>query len=78
MSERLPRVTASQLIRAIEKHGFRLSRQTGGHRIYKNAEGRRVTVPYHEGRTLHPKVLKSIMADADLTPEQLRVLLRDR
>jgi len=76
MSERLPRITASEVIRAIERHGFEFSRQKGGHKIYKNAEGRRVTVPYHEGRTLHPKVLKSIMADADLTPEQLRYLLR--
>ena len=48
---RLPRVTASQAIRALERAGFSLSRQSGSHKIYKNDEGKRVTVPYHTGTT---------------------------
>jgi len=31
--------------------------------IYKNASGKRATVPFHSARTLHPKVLKSILRD---------------
>ena len=76
MSERLPRVSASELTRVLEKLGFKIARQSGSHRILKNEEGRRVTLPYHGGRILHPKVLKSILADADLTAEALRELLR--
>jgi predicted RNA binding protein YcfA (HicA-like mRNA interferase family) len=30
------------------------------------------TVPYHSGDILHPKVLKSILKDADLTIEDLK------
>jgi predicted RNA binding protein YcfA (HicA-like mRNA interferase family) len=43
--------------------------------IYKNDAGRRVTVPFHSGKTLHPKVLKSILRDADLSVASLEELL---
>ncbi|NWF92292.1 MAG: type II toxin-antitoxin system HicA family toxin [Syntrophaceae bacterium] len=48
----------------------------GSHKIYKNREGKRVTVPYHSGKVLHPKVLASILRDADLTVEKLKELLK--
>ncbi|MFZ8829577.1 MAG: type II toxin-antitoxin system HicA family toxin [Armatimonadota bacterium] len=35
--------------------GFYLARQSGSHKIYKNQEGKRVTVPYHAGKIIHPK-----------------------
>jgi predicted RNA binding protein YcfA (HicA-like mRNA interferase family) len=59
----------------LERQSFWLARQSGSHKIYKNEAGKRVTVPYHSGKTLHPKVLKSILRDADLTVEQFQQLL---
>ncbi|MBI1922969.1 type II toxin-antitoxin system HicA family toxin [Candidatus Poribacteria bacterium] len=78
MNPRLPRVTAAQVIRVLDKIGFVLTRQSGSHKIYKNAVGRRVTVPFHAGKILHPKMLKSILADAGLTVEEFVQLLKDR
>jgi predicted RNA binding protein YcfA (HicA-like mRNA interferase family) len=75
MSEKLPRVAADEIIRALEKAGFFLSRQSGSHKIYKNKQGKRATVPYHSGNILHPKVLKNILKDSDLTIEDLKNLL---
>lgn len=75
MTEKLPRVTADDVIKAFERIGFFFSRQSGSHKIYKNKEGKRVTVPYHSGKILHPKVLKSILNDADLTVEEFKELL---
>ncbi len=72
---KLPRLTARQVIAALERGGFSLARQSGSHMIYKNAAGKRVTVPFHASRTLHPKLLKSILRDADLTVEMLQDLL---
>lgn len=72
MTEKLPRVTAAQVTRALETAEFTLTRQSGSHKIYKNAEGRRVTVPFHGPRILHPKVLKSILVDAGWTVEHLK------
>ena len=72
----LPRLTAGEAIRALERAGFTLVRQSGSHRLYRNEAGRRVTVPYHAGKILHPKVLRSILRDAELTPEEFKRLLR--
>ena len=73
MSEKLPRVTATDITRALEKAGFFLARQSGSHKVYKNEQGKRVTVPFHSGDILHPKVLKSILKDAGLTIEDLKL-----
>lgn len=75
MSKQLPRLTALEVIKALEKSGFVLVRQSGSHKIYKNSEGRRATVPFHSGKILHPKVLKSIMNEADLGIDELKKLL---
>lgn len=72
---KLPRVTAREIIGVLEKVGFALARQSGSHMIFKNPDGRRVTVPYHSSQVLHPKVLKSILKDANLSPERLTELL---
>jgi len=76
MTDKLPRVNAADAIRVLEKAGFFLARQSGSHRIYKNAEGQRVTVPYHSGKELHPKILKNILRDADMTPEEFLELMK--
>jgi len=75
MKGKLPRTTAGKVTRVLEKAGFVLVRQSGSHKIYKNSEGKRVTVPKHSKKVRHPKVLKSILRDADLTVEQFRELV---
>ena len=72
---KLPRVNAREVIAVLEKLGFSLARQSGSHMIYKNSAGRRVTVPFHAARILHPKVLSSILRDAELTTESFIELL---
>ncbi|HXX82171.1 MAG TPA: type II toxin-antitoxin system HicA family toxin [Thermodesulfovibrionales bacterium] len=76
MSEKLPRITAADAIKVLESIGFSFSRQSGSYKIYKNKAGRRVTVPYHSGKILHPKTLASILRDADLTVEKFKELLK--
>ena len=72
---KLPRLTARQIIAVLEKAGFSLARQSGSHMIYKNSAGKRVTVPFHASKILHPKVLKSILRDAEISVERLNDLL---
>jgi predicted RNA binding protein YcfA (HicA-like mRNA interferase family) len=76
MMEKLPRVTAGEAIKVLECAGFLLVRQSGSHKIYKNEEGKRVTVPYHGARTLHPKVLQSILRDANLKVKSFKDFLK--
>lgn len=69
---KLPRLTAKEIIRILERKGFLLARQSGSHKIFRNSEGKRVTVPFHSGKIIHPKVLKSIMKDAGITEEDFK------
>jgi predicted RNA binding protein YcfA (HicA-like mRNA interferase family) len=75
VSEKLPRVKADKVIKVLEKLGFSMVRHSGSHKIYKNREGVRVTVPYHSGKILHPKLLKSILRDIELSVEEFKKLL---
>jgi len=72
---KLPRLTARQIIAVLERSGFSLARQSGSHMIYKNAAGKRVTVPFHASKILHPKILRNILRDAELSVEKLESLL---
>ncbi len=74
--ERLPRITAVEVIKAIKRAGFFLARQSGSHKIFKNGAGKRVTVPYHTGKIIHLKVLHSILRDAELSVEKFKELLK--
>ena len=76
MSGKLPRVTAAEVIRVLERSGFLLARQSGSHKIFRNEEGKRATVPFHSGRILHPKVLRGVLREANLTMEEFQVLLK--
>lgn len=68
---RLPRVTAKQIISVLEKRGFKFVRQSGSHKIFRNSDAKRATVPFHNNKILHPKVLKNIIKDAEIKPEEL-------
>ncbi len=72
MSPKLPRLTADEAIRLIEKKGFKLARQSGSHKIYRNNEGVRITIPYHKGKTLHPKIISNILKSAEIEEKDLR------
>jgi predicted RNA binding protein YcfA (HicA-like mRNA interferase family) len=72
MSGRLPRLTAREMIRVLERRGYVLSRSSGSHHIYKNVAGKRATVPVHAGKALHPKVVQSILRDMEMTVGELK------
>jgi len=71
----LPMLTARQVIRALEKAGFQVQRQTGSHARLKHVDGRVVTVPVHAGQDIGRGLLRKILRDADMTPAELLTLL---
>jgi len=76
MSEKLPRVIANEMIKIVEKLGFHLSRQSGSHKIFKNNEGKRVTIAYHSGKILHPKIIKSILVDVGISVDEFKKIIK--
>ena len=72
MNPRLPSMTAPEVVRLLERHGFERVRQSGSHLILRHADGRRITVPMHKSKDLGRGLLSRIMKDADLSIEDLK------
>ena len=72
---RLPRVTAKTLLRALRKAGFEVIRVRGSHHYLKHPNGRVTVVPLHAGEVIGPGLLRDILRDVEMTPEQIRALL---
>ena len=73
MSERLPSLSARQIIEVLEQRGFVLVRQSGSHAIFRHPDGRGTTVPIHGKRDVGRGLLRQIMRDANLTKDDLNV-----
>ena len=54
-------------MRIAEKLNFFFSRQKGSHAIYRNADGRRITIPVHGGKEIGPAVFRQILKDLDIS-----------
>jgi predicted RNA binding protein YcfA (HicA-like mRNA interferase family) len=74
MSDRqLPLLRPAQLTRALEKMGFIVTRRSrGSHLRYAHPDGRKTTVPMHEGKTIGRGLLRKILRDVQITPEELK------
>ena len=76
MSKKLPRITASELIKALKKLGFNEARSSGSHMIYKRkSDSKRFVVPFHTGKTIHPKIVKDVLNICNISLEYFRSLL---
>ena len=71
----LPIVDADEVIRALERAGFQAVRQRGSHVRLRHADGRVTTVPAHSGQDIGRGLLRKILRDAELTPDEFLKLL---
>ena len=71
----LPMLRADEIIRALERAGFQAVRQRGSHVRLKHDDGRMVTVPVHSGQDIGRGLLRKILRDAELAPEEFLKLL---
>ena len=77
MAKRLPRITASDALRALKRAGWYQARQKGSHIVLKHEDkpGGRVILSMHPRETLLPKTVASILEQAGLTVEEFIDLL---
>jgi len=69
----LPMLKPRELIRALERIGFRLLRKSkGSHWQFEHPDGRRTTVPVHKGRDIGPGLLRKILRDIEMDVDELR------
>jgi predicted RNA binding protein YcfA (HicA-like mRNA interferase family) len=52
------------------KLGFSIARQKGSHAFYRHPDGHTTTVPNHPGRDLPRPLVRAILQDIGLTPDE--------
>jgi len=57
---KLPRLTAQEAEKLLLESGFKLIRSKESHRIYMK-ENRRIVIPFHTGKILHPKIVNQVL-----------------
>lgn len=65
-----PVLKPHEVLAILNKLGFTESRQRGSHKQFRHPDGRRTTVPIHQGRDISPILLRGIAKDIDLTVEE--------
>jgi predicted RNA binding protein YcfA (HicA-like mRNA interferase family) len=72
--QQLKGITADELIRGLEKDGWVHDTGVGAERVYRHADGRRVSIHYHPRKTYHRGLLKALLDDIGWAEEDLRRL----
>ncbi|WRH65632.1 MAG: type II toxin-antitoxin system HicA family toxin [Planktothrix sp. GU0601_MAG3] len=72
---KLPSLTGSEVIKALQKIGFVIARVKGSHYIMIHPDGRRTVVPVHSGETIGTGLLSQILRDCQLTKDEFKNLL---
>jgi predicted RNA binding protein YcfA (HicA-like mRNA interferase family) len=74
---KLPIVGARTMELVLRRLGFAAVRQKGSHVFYRHPDGRTTTIPRHGGRDLARPLVREILREIDLAPEEFERLLRE-
>ena len=66
----------SRTVDRMLKLGFVRVRQKGSHVFYRHPDGRTTTVPHHRGRDLAVPLVRAILTDIRISPDDFLRLLR--
>lgn len=73
MARKLPRLKAEEVIKILNNHGFTLISQRGSHqKWFHQNTGKKVIVPYHQGKQLPLGTLKSIIEGSGIPEKEFR------
>ena len=68
---RMPRLTGADLVAALRRLGFAVTRIKGSHRFLQHEDGRSTVVPVHSGEIIGPGLLSKILRDCQVTAKEL-------
>ncbi len=66
----LPIVNFKTMEKVLFNLGFQNTRSKGSHFFYRHPDGRTTTVPNHPGRDLSRPLIREILREIEITPEQ--------
>ena len=67
---KLPVLKAREVVKLLERLGFNKVRQKGSHIFFQHPDGRTTVVPYHPTKQIGKGLLKAILNDIQLSPEE--------
>lgn len=76
MSEKLPVLKPEEFIKILKSLGFINTRKSkGSHWRFCHPDGRKTTIPVHKGKTIGRGLLRKILRDIEILPENIKKLL---
>jgi len=69
---RLPIVDFREMEKVLLSLGFQAVRQKGSHAFYRHPDGRTTSIPNHPGRDLARPLIREILREIELSPEQFQ------
>ena len=73
---RLPIVNFKAMDKVLHGLGFVRVRQKGSHVFYRHPDGRTTTVPDHAGRDLARPLIREILRELEILPDEFNRLLK--
>ena len=73
---RLPIIDFKTMEKALLHLGFKPIRQKGSHVFYRHSDGRTTTAPNHQGRDLSRPLIRAILREIEITPENFVQILK--
>lgn len=67
---KLPLVDAKTFEKTRLSLGFEIKRRKGSHVFYRHPDGRYTTLPHHRGKDIGRSLIREIVRQIDLTPEE--------
>ena len=71
-----PYIDAKTMEKILFSLGFRKSRQKGSHAFYGHVDGRTTTIPHHPGRDLSRPLIRHILREIEIQPQDFEKALR--
>lgn len=65
----LPVLKPREVVARLEALGFVEVRQRGSYTLFRHSDGRRTTVPFHQGQDISPILLRKISRDIQMAAE---------
>ncbi len=77
MSTKVPIVKVKILEKLLFYLGFEAKRQSGSHVFYRHLDGRYTTLPHHGNQDLGRSLIRQILREIEITPEEFTRLLKE-
>ena len=67
---KLQLIDAPQMEKLLFSLGFKKIRQKGSHAFYRHSDGRTTTVPNHSGKDITRPLIREILREIEITPDE--------